>query len=63
MKVKQIAKKLLKEWDALENVPDCPSCKGTGMATGKDKGWNAEPVYWKGQIVWVCHQCKGRGKV
>jgi len=62
IRLKAIEQMLLDCWEALDKVPDCPSCKGTGEPTGKNKVW-AEPVYWKGQIVYVCHQCKGAGKV
>jgi len=45
-----------KEW--MNSVPDCPSCHGTGEP--KSIG---EFVFWKGQEIYVCYQCKGSGKV
>ncbi len=55
MKLKAALKEL---WEALDKVPDCPMCKGTGAPID----W-PERVYWKGVLVLVCSQCKGAGKV
>lgn len=49
----------VKEWG--NTVPDCPSCGGTGEAYRSKS--SDDVVYWKGQLVRVCGQCKGAGKV
>lgn len=46
----------------LNEVPNCPTCHGTGEPTGKWMSW-AETVWWKGKVYFVCHNCQGRGKV
>jgi len=46
----------------LNEVPNCPTCHGTGEPTGRYKAW-AETVWWKGKVYFVCHNCHGRGKV
>ena len=54
-------KTLLKElWKALDEIPNCPACNGTGLPTVP--AW-AELVWWRGALVSVCHQCKGTGKL
>lgn len=46
-------------WRSLNDVPDCPQCKGSGAPVN---GFT-EIVYWQGQQVEVCATCEGRGKV
>lgn len=46
-----------KEWGS--QIPDCPSCGGTGEDT---RNYH-EYTYWKGSLHRVCIQCKGAGKV
>jgi len=48
-----------KVWKALDYVPDCPECHGTGEPTG----FIDATVYWKGKQVRVCGTCMGAGKV
>lgn len=45
-------------WQALDYVPDCPMCKGSGESIE----WE-DNVYWHGTSMRVCDQCKGAGKV
>jgi DnaJ-class molecular chaperone len=56
----KIGKDISVVWKSLDYVPDCPSCKGTGNAPDYMR---SETVFWKGQEVIVCAQCRGRGKV
>lgn len=49
-------------WDALDYVPDCPACGGTGEPSDESRAWS-EVVWWKGEQYRVCHNCHGRGKV
>jgi len=58
----RLGAKLSTLWEQLNQVPTCRACNGTGEPRGKYKNL-AEPVYWKGKLVWVCHSCKGAGKV
>jgi DnaJ-class molecular chaperone len=62
MELKRVVQQIKRSWEASNVVSDCPACKGTGEPTGKYRQW-AEPVYWKGVIHWVCHNCQGKGKV
>jgi len=59
MKILEILKEL---WDALDYVPDCPACHGTGRPTHPYENW-AQTVLWHGKPVKVCHNCMGAGKV
>jgi hypothetical protein len=51
-----------KAWKALDYVPNCPDCKGTGYPSG-DYGGVHDTVFWRGQPEIVCYRCKGAGKV
>jgi DnaJ-class molecular chaperone len=55
----KLTERIKEVWRSLDYVPDCPVCKGTGEPSGP---WT-EKVWWKGKLVEVCHNCKGRGKV
>lgn len=46
-------------WRALDRIPDCPQCKGSGEPIN---GFS-ETVFWRGREVEVCATCKGAGKV
>lgn len=48
------------DWLLSGELPDCPSCKGTGEAPVNQID---DIVYWKGRQVRVCYQCKGAGKI
>lgn len=59
---KRIKRGFCEIWESMGEIPNCPACHGTGEPTGRWKCL-AQQVYWKGQVVTVCHNCEGRGKV
>jgi len=54
-----IGRRIRDAWKALDRVPDCPQCKGSGNA---GSGFDVV-VFWRGQEVCVCATCEGSGKV
>lgn len=47
-------------WKALDYVPNCPCCEGTGLSKRDyENGW----IWWQGRQVLGCWHCDGRGKV
>lgn len=60
--LRTVLRKAKDVWGALDYVPDCRVCGGTGEPDNSPAAW-VEVVWWKGRQVRVCHNCKGRGKV
>lgn len=46
-------------WAIFNQIPDCPQCKGDG----EPHGGISDLIYWRGEPVEVCANCKGHGKV
>ena len=57
-----LVEKVKAAWEWSGQVPDCPTCHGTGEPVERWRHF-AMPVYWKGKEYWVCHHCTGKGKV
>ncbi len=47
-------------WKALDYVPDCPCCEGSGVSK---RDYENGRLWWRGQQVIGCSHCEGRGKV